>query len=272
MTRVRSALSVCATAALAVPLLAGPAAAVHGTVEVTGLTRSGRLVTFAGDAPGTILSETKVTGLAAGEKLVAIDVRPLTGVLYGIATDGTSARLYRIDNGVATAVGAAFAIAGALSIDFNPTVDRVRLVSTDGTNLRLHPDTGAVVAVDGTLAYGSGAAQVADVAYTNSDTDPTTATTLYDIDSARDALAIQNPPNAGTLTAVGPLGVATAPDATGFDIYTYVADGTVRNLAFVSTFDRGRSTLGMVNLATGAVTSFGVIGGSPAVVDIAVTP
>ena len=270
MTRVRSALVACAAAAVAVPLLASPAGAVHGTVEVIGLTRSGRLVTFAGNAPGTILGEAKVTGLAAGEKLVAIDVRPLTGVLYGVATDGTHARLYRITDGVATAVGTPFAVGGDLSIDFNPTVDRVRLVSTDGTNLRLHPDTGAVVAVDGTLSYGSGVAEIADVAYTNSDNDPATGTTLYDVDSARDALAIQSPPNAGTLTAVGPLGVTTTPDATGFDVYTYVADGVVRNLAFVSTFGGGRSTLGSVDLATGAVTSFGEIGSRPPVVDIAV--
>jgi hypothetical protein len=270
MTRVR-ALSACAAAtAVAVPLLAAPAYAVHGTVEVTGLTRSGRLVTFAGDAPGTLLSETTATGLAAGEKLVAIDVRPATGVLYGVATDGAAARLYRLAGGAATAVGAPFAAGGDLSMDFNPVVDRVRLVSSDGTNLRLHPDTGAVVAVDGTLTYGTGAAEVADVAYTNSDTDPATGTTLYDVDSARDALAVQDPPNAGTLAPVGPLGVATAPGATGFDIHTYVADGTTRNLAFVSTVDRGRATLGMVNLATGAVTSFGEIGGRPVVVDIAV--
>lgn len=270
MTRVLPALSACAAAVAAVPLLAAPAHAVHGTVEVIGLTRSGRLVTFSGSTPGTIESETKVTGLAAGEKLVAIDVRPATGVLYGVATDGAAARLYRLAGGVATAAGPAFAIAGDLSMDFNPAVDRVRLVSTDGTNLRLHPDTGAVVATDGPLTYGSGPAQVADVAYTNSDNDPATATTLYDVDSARDALAIQNPPNAGTLTHVGPLGVATSPDATGFDIYTYVADGTVRNLAFVCTFSDGRSTLGMVDLATGAVTSFGEIGSRPPVVDIAV--
>src|SRR5688500_12259559 len=162
MTRVRAALSACATAAAAavtVPLLAAPAAAVHGSVELAGLTRSGRLVTFRGDAPGTLLSETKVTGLADGEKLVAIDVRPLTGVLYGVASDGAHARLYRVLDGVATAVGAPFAVTGALSMDFNPVVDRVRLVSSDGTNLRLHPDTGAVVATDGRLAYGGAVAE-----------------------------------------------------------------------------------------------------------------
>ena len=270
MTRVRSVLTVAALAAAAVPFAAMPAGAVHGTVEVTGLTRAGRLVTFRGDAPGTLLSEVRVTGLADGEKLVAIDRRPANGVLYGVATDGTAARLYAVRGGVATAVGTAFAIGGSLSMDFNPTVDRIRLVSSDGTNLRLHPDTGAVVAVDGPLAYASGPAEVAGVAYTNNDTDPATATTLYDVDSALDRLAIQSPPNAGTLTAVGPLGVDATPDATGFDIHTYVSGGAVRNLAFVSVVDRGRTLFGMVDLATGAVTPFGEIGSRPAVVDVAV--
>lgn len=270
MSRVRSTLTACAAAAVAVPLLATQAGAVHGSVTVTGLTRSGRLVTFQGDTPGTLLSETKVTGIAEGFKLVAIDRRPATGVLYGVATDGTTARLYAISAGTATAVGAGFPIGGSVSIDFNPTVDRIRVVSTDGTNLRVHPDTGAVAAVDGTLTYGSGPAQIAGVAYTNNDTDPATATTLYDVDSALDALAVQNPPNAGTLTRVGALGRDAKADATGFDIHTYVAGGAVRNLAFVSLVDGGRSVLGTVDLATGAVTSFGEIGSRPAVVDVAV--
>ena len=33
-------------------------------------------------------------------------------------------------------------------VDFNPQVDRLRVVSNSGQNLRLHPDTGAVAAVD----------------------------------------------------------------------------------------------------------------------------
>jgi hypothetical protein len=31
-------------------------------------------------------------------------------------------------------------------IDFNPVVDRIRIMSDAGQNLRVHPDTGAVVA------------------------------------------------------------------------------------------------------------------------------
>jgi hypothetical protein len=58
-------------------------------------------------------------------------------------------------SGVATPVGAApFAIplAGAsFGFDFNPTVDRIRVVSDAGQNVRQHPDLGTVV--DGALAY-----------------------------------------------------------------------------------------------------------------------
>ncbi len=46
-------------------------------------------------------------------------------------------------------------------------------------------------------------------AYTNNDADPNTATTLFDIDSALDQVAIQAPPNSGQLNATGKLGVDT---------------------------------------------------------------
>jgi hypothetical protein len=37
------------------------------------------------------------------------------------------------------------------SLDFNPTVDRIRLVTASGQNLRLHPELGTVVATDGSI-------------------------------------------------------------------------------------------------------------------------
>ncbi len=119
--------------------------------------------------------------------------------------------------GAATAVGAAFtpALSGtAFGFDFNPTVDRIRVVSDTGQNLRLNPDTGAVAAVDGAL--NPGAPHVVGSAYTNNFAGATT-TTLYAIDAATDQLLIQNPPNNGTLAPVGPLGVDTGDDV-GFDI------------------------------------------------------
>jgi hypothetical protein len=48
------------------------------------------------------------------------------------------------------------AILGAnASLDFNPTVDRIRLVTASGQNLRLHPELGTVVATDGSINGGT---------------------------------------------------------------------------------------------------------------------
>jgi hypothetical protein len=68
------------------------------------------------------------------QNIVSIDYRP-TGQLYAL---GSSSRIYFINekSGVATAVGSTVfspAILGAnASLDFNPTVDRIRLVTASG--------------------------------------------------------------------------------------------------------------------------------------------
>ena len=59
--------------------------------------------------------------------------------------------MYTIDpvTGAAVAIGAAPftpALDGTeFGVDFNPQVDRLRVVSNTGQNLRINPDTGAVV-------------------------------------------------------------------------------------------------------------------------------
>jgi hypothetical protein len=102
-----------------------------------------------------VSSPITITGLAVGEQIQAIDFRPATGELYGLAVSGggTLGRLYVINTttGAATAVGAStFSLpgVGSYSIDFNPVVDRIRLVSTAGLNMRLQPDLGTIVATD----------------------------------------------------------------------------------------------------------------------------
>src|SRR5918999_4220989 len=68
------------------------------------LTESNKLQRIETTEPKFIQSETIVTGLQPGEKLLAIDFRPSTGQLYGV-TDFS--RLYVINptTGVATLVG-----------------------------------------------------------------------------------------------------------------------------------------------------------------------
>ena len=271
--------------ALAGAALAVPASANHGGLLVTGLTQDDRLVTFFADSPDDIESTVKVTGLGEGDDLATLDFRPATGGLYGVSQSDAGAKLWLIDpsSGAATQVGGPYAVAGELALDVNPVVDRLRLVSSDGTNLRLNPNDGALVAKDGTLAYApadaraGSAPEVAGVAYTNN-RPGTTTTTLYDIDAAVDQLTTQVPPNSGTLNSVGSLPGATKAGKTGFDIYTRTTDGV--NWAFVSLFDKGRTTFYELDLTTGGerqdalrVAGTGtVIGGRNHVTDIAVRP
>lgn len=226
------------------------------------------LVTFPSDDPMDI-SKVKIKGLEKKEKILGIDVRPLNGQIYAL---GSTSRLYVInrDTGVATAVSPTplnpLVVGTSVSFDFNPTVDRIRIMTDAGQNLRAHPDTGAIVFVDASLAYAGGDpgfAAVPDVtacAYTNSDNNPETGTMLYDIDSTRGVLVLQDPPNAGTLNTVGPLGVDVTSVA-GFDIA--VSTGTAYASLVVKNGKKKnlRASLFTINLATGAATEVGKIGG-----------
>ncbi len=101
--------------------------------------------------------------------------------------------------------------------------------------------------------------QVTGSAYTNSVRGATT-TQLFDIDSARDVLVLQNPPNNGTLVTVGPLGVDAQAGA-GFDIAP--SDGVA--WAALRVPSQGGSQLYRINLTNGAATLVGRIGGGVAV-------
>ena len=159
-----------------------------------------------------------VSGLQGSESLMAIDFRPATGQLYAVTNQS---RLYfiNLNSGAATSLTLTPftpALTGTkVGFDFNPTVDRIRLVTDAEQNLRLHPETGATAAVDGNINY-SGPVDLAGSAYTNNTAGATT-TTLYGIDLLNDALFVQNPPNNGSLVLVGDLDI-DAIDVGGFDI------------------------------------------------------
>ena len=95
----------------------------------------------------------------------------------------------------------------AISFDFNPTVDRIRVVGANKKNYRLHPVTGAIAATDMDLAYAVGdvnaaaSAAIGACAYTNSYIG-STVTTLYNYDMSLNILTTQIPPNKGTLNTV----------------------------------------------------------------------
>lgn len=254
---------------LAVATIAS-APAIAGAETIYGLTNLQELVIF--DSSSRVVTSTK--GLAgfsvSGEFLVSIDTRPATGELFGFSNQN---KLYKINpvNGNSTGVGAAIAgLSGsAKSIDFNPTVDRVRLITSGGNNLRLVPDTGAVAFTDTNLAFASADGNAGDTpavvngAYTNSFAGATT-TTLYDIEALNNVLATQAPPNAGTLNTVGAgLGFDVVDSAgfTGFDISG--ATGTAY-LVGNQLFGAGGLTpnsLYTVNLTSGTASLSGAVTG-----------
>lgn len=249
------------------------------------VTTSSRLISFNTGTPGTIASTRPITGLESGERILGIDVRPANGALYAL---GSSGRLYTIDpaTGAAKQVGTgtfAVALAGAeFGFDFNPVVDRIRVVSDTGQNLRLHPDTGAVVdadantagvQVDGGLAFATGDVNagkrpaVVGAAYTHGA--GAKATTNFAIDGATGALVTQGTregaatpvsPNTGQLFTVGALGVP-ASGAVGFDI-------DVRTGAAFAAIG---NTLYVIDLATGKAAPLGAIGGGEAIRALAIT-
>lgn len=248
---------------------------------VYGITFDNNLFSFDSATPNTILTGVYVSGLQANEFIQTIDFRPATGQLYAI---GSTNRVYTIDltSATATAVGGPFAPAlngTAYGMDFNPTVDRIRVHSNANQNLRLNPVTGATAAVDPNLYYAVGDAgagldpNIVATAYTNNDNDPTTGTQLYSIDSVRDTLnlhALGPGDPAGSfaqMTTVGTLRNAqgnTIPfgDYSGMDISP---SGT----AFVH-WNNASGLFGTVDLATGIVTTTGTMGGGFFVRDIAV--
>jgi hypothetical protein len=236
-----------------------------------------------------------ISGVAAGEVLVGIDFRPLTGQLFGLGVNATAnlGTLYLIDPqiAVATAIGAIGSVAfvdgvgtpvdlpaatAGYGFDFNPVADRVRVVTTTGLNFRVNPVNGAPI--DGNAGLpgvnpdpaiqGSGSTGVAGAAYTNSfgrapgSLDPTT---LYTLDAVQNMLFIQEPANNGQQV----LGVSVTLDAStldfsavgGFDIppeVTATATGTPAagtGLAVLTV--GGVDTLYAIDLVTGRALRLG---------------
>lgn len=198
-------------------------------------------------------------GLSTDTRLVGIDHRPADNLFYGV---GNSGGVYRINsgNGNVTKVSQlSVPLAGTyFGVDFNPAADRLRIVSDTGQNLR-HDVTQAApaTAVDGALNYeGAAATGVTAAAYTNTDNDPRTGTTLFDLDMTRDQLVQQVPANSGNLIVAGSFGPRQGPVA-GFDIIS-TRSGTraVENTGFASIrpTSGGLATLYRVDLLSGRFT------------------
>jgi hypothetical protein len=247
------------------------------------ITSSDALIRFDVANPKTITNIGTISGLTSGQMLVGSDFRPNTGELFalGYKSSDSTAQLYKINltTSVASPVnGTPIKLAlgtGPVGFDFNPAVDRIRVVSTNNKNYRLNPNNGAIAAVDLDLNYATGDVNfgknpsVGTCAYTNSFIG-STATTLYDFDDSLNVLSRQVPPNNGVLVTVGNIGISqnTADASSDMDIYTM----NNVNTAFIC-LNTGNSTsdsLYGINLSTGGLTALGMIGNGLDIKDIAI--
>ncbi len=269
-----------ASVAAAVPLLADFQVASADTppASLVGLVGGTVLVRFGEADPTSITGAVAITGLATGERIASIEVRPGTGQVLGLAITDLAGpdrgRLYRIDpvTGAATATGSAtidgIDDAARTTIDINPSVDRLRVVGTGDQNLRVNPNNGSIAATDTDLTGGS---QVVAVAYDQNIAAAAAGapTTLFGISAGGNLVRVGGvngtpSPNAGAVTSVGSLGAVPDDQGVGFDI-------SRQGSAFATMTVGGSTGLYRVDLTTGAATLVGAIGnGLLDVTDIAV--
>ena len=268
----------CAAALAAAAALTPAAAAAEPAAGITG---TADLALFDTANPAGLTSR-PITGLQTStETVVGLDFRPATGQLFLITVPtGTAAnapiRSYSVDPATATATFVAIipanTVPGAADVptgaDFNPVVDRLRVVNAGNENFRINPNNGALAGDDVNLTYTAPATgPVTAVAYDRNIAPgppgtiapPGTLTTLYGIDVGADRLVAiggigaesAGGPNGGSVRAEGTLGVAVdnTSDA-GFDI-------APNGAAFASLTVGGQPGLYRVNLAGGTATMIG---------------
>lgn len=226
-----------------------------------GLTSANRLIGFNLAAPGTTNVSLALSGLAAGEAVLGVAYRPADGQLYALIKGAASARVAVVNTDTG-ALGASVTLSNdaananafttlsgtRFGLDFNPVPDRLRVISDSGQNLRINVATGAVL-VDGAL--NGAATSASGAAYTNAFA-AACRTALYVIDPASDRVYLQNPPNNGTLSSVGALGLDITAVG-GFDVATDAATGA--NAAYAALTSAGGTALYRIDLATGAASA-----------------
>jgi hypothetical protein len=264
---------------------------------LVGLTVQNLLISFDSATPGTVNTIGSITGLTAGDQLVGIDRRPQAvsggapgpnnGRLYALGVNGATgtARIYTLSETTAAATLISTLAADpadtvapfpfttvtgtSFGVDFNPTVDRLRITSNTGQNLRMNVDTG-LVQLDVPLAYQAGDPNFGDspvvtaVAYSNN-FGFATSTTLRGVDVGQDpdALVVHTNPNGGLLQTSLSLPFNSGADVAGYDI---------SGLSGTPYFATNTGTSGSSSLyAAGpaGVTLVGTIGGGVALRDLA---
>ena len=258
-----------------------------------------RLVGFDIATPNTLTSDVVITSpagvgaFAATEWIFGMDYRPADGFLWGLTNRG---RLYTIDPGTGVATFKVALVADpaapgftgldsstSVSVDFNPQLDRMRVVTFTGQNLSVNVLSGLttvqtpVPVIASPPAPFPGFSWVAGVAYSNNIAGAT-STTLYTINNQNDNLSTQTTPASGTQAAVGTGLTVAIGEVQGFDIA-----GSTNQLALAALSPDGAvgpHALYNINLTSGVATLRGTslpasqIGGATGrpLVDIAIRP
>lgn len=253
------------------------------------------VVVFSSGNPSDV-KRLQVIGLTPGDRVLGLDVRPATGTLYGQGYNSSTSQNYVVQlnfdvkpagfDGQASfsPIGARYNSTGAFfGYDFNPTVDRIRVISDANDNKRINPDNGAALQ-DGLIKYAAGDrnagrdANAVGAGYLPAPFGGTT--TLYDIEANQDVLVTQNPPNDGTLNTIGSLGVNTT-DVVGFDIrkggsdggsYSGSSSGSGDYTAYAALQRQGSTSSGLyrIDLRSGKASFVGTIGGPAPLASLAI--
>jgi hypothetical protein len=223
-----------------------------------------------------------IVGLGASETVLGIDKRPATGQIFIWTVPAGSAanavvRTYTLDpaTGVATLVGSVpGTVPGAVDLktgfDFQPIVDRIRVVVSNNENFRINPNNAQLSGDDVNLTYSGITGAVIEVAYDRNvapgppgtPAPPGTFTTAYVISRGDSKLGLlgglngsgPGGPNGGTITSVGSLGITLHGSAgAGFDI------SGMTGIAYAALTTAAGPGLYTVNLGTGQATLVGML-------------
>lgn len=231
---------------------------------------------------------TLITGLASGQFIVALDIRPQTQGLFGLAVDmaADSAQLYHLQpgTGAATAVGPAFQLHGfsgqPLSLflhpwdmDYDPRTDTLRAMQGN-LNFRIQVTTGLPVDTHDINAGNQPDPFLTSIiegcAFTNSQPDAT-HTTLYTLSPSSGQLQLRSPEDVTAPTVSKTITVAGVPlrfdGVSGFDIAPGVnvtQDGAVPiGFGHAILHVAGKRTLYRIHLATGEAAAITSVASSP---------
>ena len=225
------------------------------------------MATFTTDKPQELNWVRLIQGFSGDTAALGIDFRPQDGLMYLVGNKGG---IYTVktppqvaDVTVTKVSQLSVPLYGTnFGVDFNPAVDRLRLIGDTGQNLRHnlgdHTTTeDAFLSTPPALGPTRG---VTAAAYTNNDLNADTATTLFVIGTGTDEVFIQSPANNGLLSSTGKLTVDAGANA-GFDIYSTLSNGKAVAAAGFATLvgTNGTSSLYSINLLNGTATGLGQI-------------